>query len=364
MPKWKKISVAILAAVGVLMLAGLGLFYAFYNGYILLNRPSSRRFPIRGIDVSHYQGEIDWQVIADNPIEFAFIKATEGSSHVDPKFQYNWEQAQQTDLYVGAYHFFSFDSPAETQLENFTRQVTAFDGMLPPTVDFEFYADKKVNPPDAEPLREQLQIFLDGLEEYYHLRPVIYATEDTWELYLNGYFDEYPLWIRNVVSEPAIDGTSTFWQYSNRGRLKGYSGEEKYIDLNVFKGSEKEWKRWVYYNVRGYHYTYQWGTFRPYDISSDDGRYMAHQEVVKENDIWHVLVEVYDMETGLQTDKFYTQRARDFWGICWEPGTYNIWSQSADVGIQRFAYEDGTWGSGEFMNPPDTVISKYKDPPE
>lgn len=60
---------------------------------------------------------------------------------------------------------------------------------------------------------------MDGLEEYYHLRPVIYATEDTWELYLNGYFDEYPLWIRNVVSEPAIEGTSTFWQYSNRGRL-------------------------------------------------------------------------------------------------------------------------------------------------
>lgn len=121
--------------------------------------------------------------------EFSFIKATEGSSHVDPRFQYNWEQAQGTELEIGAYHFFSFDSPAETQLANFTAQVTAFDGMLPPVVDFEFYADKKVNPPDAEPLREQLRTFLNGLE--------------------------------------------------------GYSGEEEYIDLNVFCGSEEQWKSWV-----------------------------------------------------------------------------------------------------------------------
>ena len=63
--------------------------------------------------------------------------------------------------------------------------------MLPPAVDVEYYADKKSNPPDPESVREQLQIMLDRLEEYYHKPPVLYSTEDVWETYLKGHFDEY-----------------------------------------------------------------------------------------------------------------------------------------------------------------------------
>ena len=364
MPRWKKVVRILLISGGVLVVTGLSLVYAIYHGYILPNRSSASQYPIRGVDVSHYQGEIDWPVLAGNDIQFAFIKATEGSSHVDPKFRYNWEQAQGTDLEIGAYHFFSFDSPAETQLANFTAQVTAFDGMLPPVVDFEFYADKKVNPPDAEPLREQLRAFLNGLEGYYHMRPVIYATEDTWEMYLEGYFEDYPLWIRNVVSMPKISGIMTFWQYSNRGRLEGYSGEEEYIDLNVFCGSEKEWETWVYYSTQGYHYTIGWGSYTPFDTYSYDGKYLACQDVVTPYETRYVQVTIYDTETGLQVEQFYTQRARDFHGICWDSGTYNIWSNSGDVGTERFEFSDGKWGNREFMIPPKTIISQYAGVPE
>lgn len=216
--------------------------YAVYNGYILLNNPSKSRYPVRGVDVSHYQGVIDWEVLASEGIQFAYIKATEGSSHVDDRFLYNLQQAQKTDLLVGAYHFFSFDSLGEKQASNFIKNVKLDESMLPPVVDVEYYGNKKKNPPNADTLRGELQIYLDTIQEYYNRTPIIYATEEMWNAYLKGYFNSYPLWIRNVITKPQIDSEWTFWQYSNRGRLEGYHGEEAYIDLNVFYGEEEQWR--------------------------------------------------------------------------------------------------------------------------
>lgn len=239
--KWWSILIFIFS----LCVLGCGYIYAVYHGYLLLNNPSKHQYPIRGVDVSHYQGDIDWQVLADNKIQFAYIKATEGSNHIDDKFAYNWSQAKETNLLVGAYHFFSFDSEGKTQAENFESQVSSFDGMLPPVVDVEYYADKKVNPPGEEAVREQLHIYLENIQSYYGKTPVIYSTEEVWTRYLEGHFEEYPLWIRNVITKPDIQAQWTFWQYTNRARLKGYVGEEQYIDMNVFAGDEEEWERWL-----------------------------------------------------------------------------------------------------------------------
>lgn len=235
-----------LVLIGVLLLlaGGLGYIYAVYNGFILLNNPSGARYPVRGVDVSHYQGEIDWQVLSQENIDFAYIKATEGSSHVDDKFAANWELAKQTDLVIGAYHFFSFDSPGETQAVNFISQVERLDGALPPVIDVEYYGDKKVHPPDPAALRRELQVMLDRLEEHYGRPPVIYSTEDVWGQYLAGYFDAYPLWIRNVLTKPRIREPWLIWQFTNRARLDGYSGEETFIDVNVFRGSREDWDEW------------------------------------------------------------------------------------------------------------------------
>ena len=137
---------------------------------------------------------------------------------------------------MGAYHFFSFDSPAETQAGHFIETVHAFDGMLPPVVDFEFYGDKQASPPPVEPTVQQLWAMLGKLEQHYGMTPVLYATEETYRMYLEGRFDEYPLWIRNVTGRPDTDRDWLFWQYSNRGRLDGYTGDERFIDLNVFAG--------------------------------------------------------------------------------------------------------------------------------
>ncbi len=216
--------------------------YMIYNGTILLNNPSPVDYPIRGVDVSTYQGDIDWEVLSAQGISFAFIKATEGSSLVDPHFNFNYSEAQKQGISIGAYHFFSYDSPAETQAENFINTVTPFEGMLPPVIDLEFYGDNEKNPPSRDYVDEQLNILLNEIEEHYGLKPIIYATEKSYQLFLSGAYKHYDIWIRDVYFYPKLsDGRDwTFWQYTNRAKLKGYSGREKYIDLNVFCGSKDE----------------------------------------------------------------------------------------------------------------------------
>ena len=114
----------------------------WYNGIIIFNYPSKEKYKIRGIDVSAYQGNIDWNILSNQEIDFAFIKATEGSSFVDEKFKENYENAIKTNLKIGAYHFFSYDSEGSTQADNFIKNVPKTEEMLPPVVDIEFYGDK------------------------------------------------------------------------------------------------------------------------------------------------------------------------------------------------------------------------------
>lgn len=235
----------ILFTILVIVLCGVSYAICISKGYLFLNNPSPSQHPIAGVDLSHYQGTVDWEILSNEDIQFAYIKATEGSSHVDEQFAANWQQAGKTSLKVGAYHFFSFDSPGETQAMNFITSVGIRDGMLPPAIDVEYYADKRNNPPDSKAVQEQLQAMICQIESYYQTTPVIYATEEVWERYLKGHFDDYPIWIRNVITKPKIQEPWTFWQYTNRARLKGYTGEETFIDLNVFHGSEKQWEQWL-----------------------------------------------------------------------------------------------------------------------
>lgn len=106
-----------------------------YNGTVLLNNPSEAEYPVRGADVSLYQGDIDWQTLSTQNIDFAFIKATEGSSFTDPCFEYNYDQARKCGISVGFYHFFSYDSKGITQAQNYIDTVVPFEGMLPPVVN-------------------------------------------------------------------------------------------------------------------------------------------------------------------------------------------------------------------------------------
>jgi lysozyme len=209
-----------------------------WNGVLWPNRLAADDYDVRGVDVSAYQGQIDWPVLADQDLDFAFIKATEGSSHVDERFAASWADAQETDLLVGAYHFLSFESPGESQAAHVIEQVPATPGALPPVVDVEYYGDFAADPPSVDELRGILDPMLDALEEHYGVPPIIYTTQEVRSRYLGEDHDRYPLWIRSVALAPEVPRRDwEFWQYSDRDVLDGYAGEETHIDMNVFDGS-------------------------------------------------------------------------------------------------------------------------------
>ena len=209
----------------------------FYFGVLHINDNSAGKYEVKGVDVSHYQGEIDWDVLSKQGISFAYIKATEGSSHVDPMFDKNYTAALNFGLRAGAYHFFSFESSGEKQAELYCNTVKSAPGMLPPVIDVEFYGRfKTVSDIDEKNVKKELRTLIEALTENYGMKPVIYADGDTYKTFLKGDFDDCDLWFRSVYSSPPADINWIFWQYSNRHVLKGYSGDERYIDMNVFRG--------------------------------------------------------------------------------------------------------------------------------
>ena len=228
-----------------LSIAALVIGYCLYNGILWFNNPSPTRFPVRGVDVSHHQGTIDWDRLAQENIHFAYIKATQGYTFKDPRFAENWENAIKVGLHVGAYHFFSAERTAAEQMANFIETVPKTLHSLPPVLDVECQV-----PPDEaarEIIREKVAQSLSLLEAAYGVRPVIYATDESYEAFIKGGFADYPLWIRSVFTSPSLsDGRKwTFWQYSNRGRLSSHTGREEFIDLNVFNGSQEEFRRFM-----------------------------------------------------------------------------------------------------------------------
>lgn len=243
--KKKNILAIIFVLVGILIIIGI----LIYDGYIIPTKLEAEKYEIRGVDVSEYQGEIDWKTLSSQDIDFAFIKATEGSSYKDPYFTKNYEQLNETNLLVGAYHFFSFDSSGEEQAKNYIETVGTVeeDKIILPIVDFEFYGDKEKNLPNKEDAQKELQELLNKMEKKYKIKPLIYATKKAYDIYIKDNFTDYDIWIRNILTEPSLEENRkwTFWQYTGRARLNGYDGKEKFIDLNVFNGSKEDFENYI-----------------------------------------------------------------------------------------------------------------------
>lgn len=211
--------------------------YAVRSKLISINEVFIRGDDIIGVDISEYQGRVDMDLLASQNVRFVIIKATEGSGHTDPYFEINRENALNSGMLTGAYHFFSFDSSAVTQAEQYISTVGSLSGMMRPVVDIELYADKAENPPTEDEVRSELRVFLDLIEEEYHIRPIIYASDEVFRNYLDGYFDEYPRWVTNMYYPAFIrDGNRwLLWQYSDSDELKGF--DSRSIDVNVLNRS-------------------------------------------------------------------------------------------------------------------------------
>lgn len=193
-------------------------------------------YSIRGIDISHHQGEIDWEelgkaTIAGEPIAFAFVKATEGRSLLDENFNENFYQAREQGMLRGAYHYFSPSVPAAEQARFFLRQVHLEDGDLPPVLDIE---DTGNLTPDQ--VRAAARQWLTTVAERYDTKPIIYTYYKFKLQYLNTpEFDQYPYWIAHYyVDKLGYKGAWKFWQHTDCGRLPGIRGD---VDCNVYNGS-------------------------------------------------------------------------------------------------------------------------------
>ena len=216
----------------------LGAAYAGYElGIWRFNYPDTAEYPVRGIDVSHHQGQIDWQAVKDSGIQFAYIKATEGEDFQDPQFSTNWREAQDSGIVRGAYHYFTFGTPGREQALNFIAAVPRDENALPPVVDFEF-AGNSQRLPRAEML-ESLKAFLDAVEDHYGQRPVLYVTKDSFAEYLEGEDWTYPIWLRDVFGEPGPVGGRPWviWQYADNVRMPGIEGP---VDQNALRGTIRE----------------------------------------------------------------------------------------------------------------------------
>jgi len=196
---------------------------------------------VRGIDVSHYQGTINWGSVAQAGTAFAFIKATQGVSEVDPQFHTNWGGAQAAGLLRGAYHFFQPGADPHQQAEWFLSVVETLPGDLPPVLDVEASGD-------PSEILSGVQIWLDAVEQATGKAPILYTNPSFWRgLGAAGYgFGRYDLWIAEYgVTTPKVpEGWSawTFWQFSESGSVSGVGGQ---VDCDVFQGTLPDLQRLV-----------------------------------------------------------------------------------------------------------------------
>lgn len=213
---------------------------------INFGRITPQHHPVHGVDVSRWQGNIDWATLRSQGANFAYIKSTDGGDHIDPMFATNWRRAKEAGVKRGAYHFFYWCRVASEQASWFIRNVPKDPDALPPVIDVEYNhlsdCKRRLSP---EKIREKMQVFMDRLEQHYGQRPVIYTAPDFYKDNLQGHFRDYPFWLRSVAAHPSKiypDRKWLFWQYSGSGLSQGVS--EK-IDLNVFNGSEEQWHRFT-----------------------------------------------------------------------------------------------------------------------
>ncbi|WP_418263852.1 glycoside hydrolase family 25 protein [Flavobacterium faecale] len=227
---------------------GLAYYFSFKTDKVLKEKAESKRLSdIRnhqvlgslngksvGIDVSEYQGAIDWEELKmienDYPIHFVFIRATVGCDRLDKKYKENWEAAKEKKLIRGAYHYYRPDENSIEQANLFIKTVRLQKGDLPPVVDLERMPDNQ----SMEQLRLGLRRWLKRVEAHYKVRPIIYTGEKYYADFLKKEFSEYLFWIANYnFYRENIEEDWLFWQFTEKASVTGITGN---VDVNIFNG--------------------------------------------------------------------------------------------------------------------------------
>ena len=181
----------------------------------------------RGIDVSKFQGTVNWtKVVADSTVnvKFVYVKSTEGASLVDPYYKTNITKAKKAGLLVGFYHVYSSKTTAYKQMANIRRTVKKKDLDLIPVLDIEgYHADKLY--------MERVDKLLELMEKEYGTKPMIYTSEHCYKIHFSSKkYAKYPVFIAKYKGgNPTV--RHTLWQYTESGRVKGVSGD---VDISKF----------------------------------------------------------------------------------------------------------------------------------
>jgi lysozyme len=208
----------------------------------------SAEFEVHGIDVSKYQGDIDWQAVKDSGVAFAFIKATEGGDALDSKFHRNWAAAKAAGVPRGAYHFVYWCRPPHEETGFFKSVVPNDPDALPPVLDVEATPTSRTCKRTLyrdEVLRDMREM-LEDMERHYGKKPIIYTSVDFYQAILHSdALSDYPIWVRSTKYHPTVRYGARkwqFWQYRSDGSVPGIVGA---VDQNAFHGSRDQWKAWL-----------------------------------------------------------------------------------------------------------------------
>jgi GH25 family lysozyme M1 (1,4-beta-N-acetylmuramidase) len=191
-----------------------------------------------GIDISHWQGTVNWTKVRSDDVTFAFMKATEGTNYADPTLQRNWTGAENVGIYRAAYHFARPSAgSAVAQAKFFVAKAGRFQdkGDLPPVLDLE--ATGGLSP---AALRAWVSTWLTTVEDLTGRTPILYFSPYFWVDHMGNSkdFTRYPLWIAHYTSTgPMVPGgwsTWTFWQRTSSGHVDGIAGS---VDMNRFNGN-------------------------------------------------------------------------------------------------------------------------------
>ena len=240
------VSVIIIQFTIIIFLIGFFFFYEkSINGINNENPSISNSEYIFGIDISQYQGKIEWPEVrtSHHPIEFVFIRATMGVDGNDRYFKRNWEKAKEHNYVRGAYHYYRPNENSTKQFENFKSVVKLEEGDFIPVLDIE-----KESRYGRKNLREGVLNWLKLAEKEYGVKPIIYTGLKFFQHILKGHVDEYPLWIAAYSGKNRLKNVEwTFHQFTEKVRVKGIRTT---VDGNDFKGELIEMDKLKITNVK------------------------------------------------------------------------------------------------------------------
>ena len=198
------------------------------------------KYPITGIDISEHTGKIDFDLILKQNIDFIYLKATEGATYLDPKFNTNYSNAFKTKIPLGFYHFFRFNKDGGIQANNFLNNIKGKKTSLPLVIDVEEWGNTS-SKPKAEVITH-ISKFIKIVESKTGSKVMIYSNESSYKKYIKNYFDSNDIWICSFSKKPNIDKNWTIWQHSHKGKFNGANG---WVDINTFNGNREEWNKYL-----------------------------------------------------------------------------------------------------------------------